>query len=328
MPCFHSENTVHGGERYLGNRIMEIYFEGNKEVWFLDDRYRALNAGTGIRSELEKIGIKSAIQVKYRKPNYMNNVIIANEWGQHRRGLDGFDPDCEVEGLEHALQKITNEKAKILWHIAKSYCKTIYGEVETSSKQNYEDSAKWARFSKMGKSLTENSWLPNPTSSFSKPSDLMLSEIPFGFDKDSPEAKLAATKLCFKLELDQEMRAVIENTPDEAKEILELYITAPPEIQQRILESARQIKMSKENSEVTTGTQNTGVTISISPSSRELEAEFKKSLTQDRPPSTSIENKTWTGPTPEQEEKMREYERETLKKLLKTTQSIQREQKK
>jgi len=325
----HSEyrkpEEIHLGEAYTGSKGLETYFEGNEEIWFLDERYLALKSDKRIREELEKIGCKSAIQVKYRKPNYLNHVIIFNNWGDHRRGLDGFDPDCEVEGLEHALQNITTEKSRILWHMAKKYCKSIYGELESSTKQNYEGSTKWLQFSKMGKLLAEHSWLPvQASSSFYKPSEIMLSELPVNFDKESPEAKSAASKLCFKPELDQEIQGLIETTPDEAKEILEIYMTASPEIQQRILESARQIKMSETDFEGIGGTEDTGITISVSPSPSELQAEFKTSLTQDRPPPISTENKTWTGPTPEEEEKMRESFGETMAKLLKKPQSIEK----
>ncbi|NIO36934.1 hypothetical protein GTO27_04435, partial [Candidatus Bathyarchaeota archaeon] len=76
------------------------------------------------------------------------------------------------------------------------------------------------------------------------------------------------------------------------------------------------------------GTEETDIAISVSPTPSELEAEFKRSLTQDRRPSISTENKTWTGPTPEEEEKMREYERETITKLLKKPQHVEKGHKK
>ncbi len=320
---------IHLGEAYTGRKESQIYFDGNQEIWFLDERYLAFKSAKGTREKLKEMGCNPAIQVRCRKPDYLNHVTIIDNWGDHRRGLDGFDPDCEVEGLEHALQNITAERSRILWHIAKKHCQSIYGEVESSTKQYYEGSTRLLKFSKMGKLLAEYSWLPShASSSFYKPSKIMLSELPVDFDKESPEAKSAASKLRFKPELDRGIRGLIESTPDEAREILQIFMTASPEIQQRILESARQIKMSKTEFKGIGGTEGTGITISVAPSPSELEDEFKRSLTQERPLSTSTENKMWTGPTPEEEQKMREYEREIIAKLLKKPHHIERRHKK
>ena len=318
---------IHIGEKFTSNRNLEIYFEGNNEIWFLDERYLAL-MNKEILEKFTEMGCKSGIRVWCRKPDFLNRVIIADYWGLHRRGLDGFDPDCKVEELEHALQNINIERSKIIWRIAKKYCRSINGEVESCPRQNYEGSTKKWQFSKMGKLLTEYPWLPDSSgSSFHKTSEITLSELPDDFDKKNLEAKYAAEKLGFQSEFDQEIQELLEKTPDEAKEILEIYMTASPEIQQRILESARTIKVSGDKlqeMELPEMEASETTTISVSPSPSELEAEFKRSLTQDRPLPISTENKTWTGPTPEEEQKMREFARETMAKLVKKPQYIEK----
>ena len=324
---YRKPTEIHLGQKYTDNESSEIYFEGNEEIWFLDERYLALKSAEKIMEKLKEIGCKPAIQVWYRKPGFPNYVILDNYWGWHRRGLDGFDPDCEIEGLEHALENINIERSEILWRIAKEYRRSIYGEVESCPRQNYDESTKKWQFSKMGKLLAENPWLPERTSSsFHNPSELTLSELPGDFDKESLEAKYVADKLGFKPELDQESRKLLEKTPEKAREILEIYMTASPEIQQHILESIRAIKLS-ESAQQPIGSSDTTTTITVSPAPSELEGEFKKSLSQERLHPISIENKTWTGPTPEEEEKMRKIAQETMAKLLKP-QEIERGRKK
>jgi hypothetical protein len=322
---------IHLGEKYTGNKNLEIYFEGNKEIWFLDQRYLALE-NKEMLQKFREIGCKSGIQVWYRKPDFLSRITIADYWGWHQRGLDGFDPDCKVEGLKHAIQNINIKRSEIIWRITKKYCRSIHGEVESCQRQNFEGSTKRLQYSVMGKLLTEYPWLPDSTSSsFHKPSEIAISHLPGEFDKESLEAKYAAEKLGFQLEYDQEIQELIEKTPDEAKEILEIYMTAPPEIQQRILDSARAIKQSESKMpemEVSEMEASDTTTLSVSPSPSELEAEFKKSLTQDRPPVIATENKTWTGPTPEEEERMREIEQETITKMLREPHQIEKGRKK
>jgi hypothetical protein len=295
---------VHLGEKYAGSKDLEIYFEGNEEIWFLDERYLTLKDTIEIPGKIKDLGCKSEIQVVNRKPDSLNHVIIHAYWGMHARGLNGFDPECVVEGLEHALENVNIERSKILWHVVKEHRRSICGEVESSARKDYADSTKERKYSGMGELLAKYPWLPDSKShSFHKPSEIMLSELPDDFDKESPEAKYVSDKLGFKQEV--ELEKLLEKTPNQAKEIVQIFMTASPEVQQRMLESVRAIKSTS--------------VIEVSPSSSELEKEFKRALAQERPPpvSSEDEDKTWTGPTPEEVEKMQELSLEMMKELSK-----------
>jgi hypothetical protein len=309
---------IHLGEKFTSDKGLEIFFEGNEKIWFLDDRYLALIDIKKMLEKLKEIGCKSGIEVRCRKADFLNHVIIADYWGLHRRGLNGFDPDCEIEELEHALKSINIEKSRILWHIAKQYGRSVYGEVEHSSRQNYDESTKEWTYSKMGKLLVDYSWLPDSeSSSFHKPSEIMLSELPDDFGKESPEAKYLSEKLGFKPEVDQGLQELLQKTPDKAKEILEIFMSSSTEVQQRILENARAIRSSENVVQGTELPDNGIAVIEVSPSSSELEDEYRRALSKERPSSVSIEDKTWAGPTPEEEKKMHESSVDIIEELSK-----------
>ena len=320
---------IHLGETYTEKKNLETYFEGNEKIWFLDKRYMALEDSSKITEKFKRLlHCKSGVLVNFKKPDFMGNVEIDYEYRYHSKGLDGFDPDCEIEGLEHALQHINIERARIIWQILNGCYKCICGEVEYSSRRNYEGSSKKRQNSKMGKMVTEHAWLPDSTLTFFKPSELMLSQLPDGFDKVSAEAKFVSEKLDMKPTVSQEIQAIIERVPDEAKEIVKIFVSASPEQQQRILESARNIKSSEKSPQVEKPSQELTNIITVSPSSFDLKIEFQQALEQEHVPEASSEDRTWAGPTPEQEEKMHKFANEDLAKLVQKPQIIETIQKK
>ena len=165
-------------------------------------------------------------KVTCRKPNYDGHIDIQDYRGNHKRGLNGFDPDCEIEGLEYALEHITVEKAQIIWNILKQHLQGVFGTIESSCYQNYGNSKKEAQASKMGKLVREAEWLPDKYGNFRKPSDILLSDLLDDFDKESTEVKILAEKLKFKPDIDQEFKNKL--SPEKAK-LWDLLNTSSPE---------------------------------------------------------------------------------------------------
>ena len=319
---------IHLGGKYTGSKDLETFFDGNEEIWFLDQRYLALANPKETAEKLTRIGCRSAIVVSRRKSNYLGYVIIADSFGWHKRGLDSFDPECEVEGLEYALKNVNMERSKILWQIAKDCHQSIYGEVESSSRQNYEGSTKNWQYSRMGKLLVEYPWLlDSKTLSFHKPSELMLPQMPADFDKESTEAIHVSQVLGFKPPIGEELQVLLEKTPDEnAREIVQIVVSASPELRERMLEALRTMRVSEKVVQAKEETQTIStITTVVSPSSVELNDEFQSALADGQSPPTLTEDKTWRGPTPEQEEKMRELELEELRRISKKPQAIEKE---
>jgi len=323
---------IHLGEKYSGIRRLEVYFAGNDEVWFLDDQYLTIDSikESGSIGKLKELGCGSEISVKCGKPDYLDYVTVADSHSNHSRGLKGFDPYCEIEELEYVLEHISVEKAKILWPIVKEFRRAICGEVETSSRQNYEDATRHFQYSKMGKLLVEKAWLPDSSSNFHKPSEMTLSALLEDFDRESPEAKSLAEKLGVITEPHQELQRLFDRTPEDvrqflsqARPLLEIFMSAAPEQQQQILDSAREILTSeKEKSQELTGAE--PAAIAVHPSPLELWEEFSSALEKERPEGESVEPSSWTGPTPEEEEEIQRNKFETLSRMSKEPQTLKR----
>ncbi len=204
---------VYISEDYTGSNDLEIYFENNSGIWFLDSRYLEITKDIRL---LELIGCKSKILITHRPVFYNGAVIISKQYKCHQRGLDGFDPDCQIEGLENALQSINIEKSRIIWNLLKEYYRMISGTIESCSRQDYSDSTEEYRFSKMGSLLSESSWIP-VNENFAKPSDVYLSALSEDF-QEGAESQNIAKKLGFKTEFDKE---ILENFPLEIRDIIQ-----------------------------------------------------------------------------------------------------------
>jgi len=279
---------VHLGEIYTGNKDLEIYFEGNYSMWFLDERYlKVIDT-----SALEAVGCKTKIHVSHKGCSWQAEpVILVDCHGKHVRGLDGFDPDCEIEGLEYTLEHINFEKAKIIWGILKKHYKRIYGTVESSTKQDFSGSEEESKFSKMGELLSRYSWIPDIEREFHKPSEILLSELPEEFDKESLEAKSVAKKLQFKLNA---VQIFLDQLPMEKRKRYEMvdkmYQNMPEEKVNEILE-----KLIEQNGYVIDDFSN-----------QDMAAEFTESLvTPEPPPTDNTQDAGWTGLPPDEEELIR-----------------------
>jgi flagellar biosynthesis GTPase FlhF len=214
--CWCTPRDIYLTSYYTGNKDVEIFFEGNPDTYFLDEIYDKEKV-----AQFLEIGCHGNIYVKYRRPDWDGNIPIKDWWGNHERGLDGFDPDCEVEGLEFALENITIERAIIIWKLLKKHHKTIYGVVQSCSRQDFSGPIdEEEKASKMGKLLRESKWLPDRHGSFKKPSQLFLSDLPDGFDRKSLEAREVAEKLGFKKDIEQEFLSSLSRKERERYQFL------------------------------------------------------------------------------------------------------------
>ncbi len=224
-PCIHS---IYLTKRYSGNEILETYFKGNPDIYFLDDIYKDFK-----KEDLLELGCLDKVRVKQRESNrYDGNVTIDNRHSNHKRGLDGFDPDCEIEGVEYALKNINKGRSIVIWNLLKQNYRSIYGVTESSSRQDYSYSKKEDMASKMGKLVREAEWLPDKYGNFRKPSDILLSDLLDDFDKESTEAKILAEKLGFKKDIEQEYLSQIS---EEDRKRIELSKKIPLGILEKLV---------------------------------------------------------------------------------------------
>jgi len=289
-----SKDTIYLPKIYTDDETIEIYFEGNGAIWLLDEIYKGLldemfeEISDAIKC-LELLGCKHEIYVYTRQKIWKGRVIISSEPWDHRRGLDYFDPDCDIEGLEYALDNISKERARIIWEILKKHYKRIYGEVQSSTNQEYRDAKITKTFSTMGKMLVNSAWLPDNEGNFHKPSEIMLSNLNDDFDKISMEAQYCAEKLQMIKEIEREF---IDKLPPTRKKgfqlVSEMYKLMSNEKVHDLLENL------VKNLFQITSTEN------ITPDF--LEALMKNQI----PPQGDESQIDWTCLNPEEERKVRE----------------------
>ncbi|AKB85358.1 sacsin N-terminal ATP-binding-like domain-containing protein [Methanococcoides methylutens] len=289
---FRKPSEIYLGELFTGNKDIDIFFEGNPDIWILDDLYSDLDIDITF---YYKLGCISKIDNKCRSSSWNGYVTICNVHGWHKRGLDGFDPDFEIEGLQFALNSITVEKAIILWNLLKKNYKNISGIVETSTRKEYSNSTKSEKYSKSGDLLIENSWVPDKDHKFHNTSELMLSDLPKEFETESSDAKALAEKLNFKSGFEQQAEQYLKEKYPEIGEIIS-------EIQSRkftdgerkkVIEFIRSMDEIKDNSKKS--------------SASEIRNKFEKSLTKGLESSVEDDEKLgWSSISPDEEDSVRE----------------------
>ena len=111
------ENAATGEQRllppdhlYLRTRDLDTYFDGNGDCFFAADRY-----GPWAR-QLTAMGVRDAPLVRRRLPDPLGYVVVADEFARHERGLDGFDPGGQIDGLEFALQHPAMARSEYVWN--------------------------------------------------------------------------------------------------------------------------------------------------------------------------------------------------------------------
>ena len=200
---------------YFGTDALRVYFEGNNLVYWteifkdwgddLTDLLRNYEPdssdGPTTRAfvDLDKyprsahtlfkdkdLGIADVVRVEKKEKDWHGYVTIVSKFGHHERGLEGFDPDMQVDGLAPALEYPTPEKSAFIWnHIARPNIDYIRGVVEKSTRQDYTGiSSENILSDSFGNLLVTNTWLPDIDGNMHKPSEITLAELPESFQRD------------------------------------------------------------------------------------------------------------------------------------------------
>ena len=211
---------------YIQDDTLETYFSGNSDVGFVSAIYQesALDV-------FKDIGVREDVRIYRRSTDYRGFVKIRDWHGSHERGLYGFDPGIEIDGLEYALTHPTIEKSSFIWDpIAIENADCICGVIESSTRQTYENSDKEKKTSeKFGQLLINTLWLPDKQGNFHKPAELKLDDLPESFVRDEKLANQLGMKKDVVAKLAEEAGISLDNI-EKAKKIAE----ASPEVKEQI----------------------------------------------------------------------------------------------
>ena len=164
---------------YQRSKDLEVYFEGNAEAWFAGDRYGPWLV------QLRAMGVRQGVEVRARTPDPLGHVIITLDFGRNERGLDGFDPDAEIDGLEFALDHPGPARSEYVWNVLLApNRRLVAGAIERSVLPSFGDSRVETVRSAMALVAERVAWLPGRDGSYHRPAELSLDDLPLTFARD------------------------------------------------------------------------------------------------------------------------------------------------
>ena len=164
---------------YQRSKELEAYFDGNPGIWFAADRYGPWLA------QLRPMGVRQAVEVRARTPNELGYVLVTIEFGRNERGLDGFDPAAEIDGLDFALRHPTHARSEYAWNVllAPNH-RLVAGVVERSVLPSFSDVSQERVTSAIAAIAGREAWLPGRDGAFRRPGELSLDDLPPTYARD------------------------------------------------------------------------------------------------------------------------------------------------
>lgn len=185
---------VKAQDAYLNTEENRLFFAGCEEIYLLaHEQYSESDLKT-----LTELGVAKTPRVTKCDPNHQGYMSLHHSHGWHKRGLDGFDPNWQMEGLENVVNVPTLDRSELLWKYLLPNAQCIRGVVEKSNRQTFENAKREEVISDKGKLLMGAAWLPDKQNVFHTPDELGLDDLPDVFLKSAGNAKELAEKLGMK----------------------------------------------------------------------------------------------------------------------------------
>lgn len=216
---------------YFPTSDLEKYFETKSDTKFVDlEEYYTFITDERekqiLKEFLLKLGISEKVRVKKKEKRYWDNYVINHSYhGMHERGIDGFDKNIFVDGLEEALTRSDFGTSKFIWNkIALHYKECIFGTIQKATKQDYSNAQYEKLFSeKFGKLLNESKWLFANNGKFVSPNEITINELSDGYESNSELERLLGFKPSVVLSETERIASKFDSEEDaeEAKKLLE-----------------------------------------------------------------------------------------------------------
>lgn len=212
---------VRPGEAYIESSELVAYFGGTDKVWMLTaGRYREEDL-----KSLARLGVASSPRIMKRDPRD-GHVILVDRHSNHRRGLDGFDPDWKLDGLYGAVTCPNLERSKLLWKYLMPCAPCLSGIIETSKQRSFVRPDRERVVSPDGGYLIANAWIPNKEGQFCRPSDLSAVDFNPGLDASSSGARLLVEKLGLRKSEQQQAMAMLAGDDERRRRLLDALLNA------------------------------------------------------------------------------------------------------
>ena len=183
---------------FLQSPELQIFFEKNENIWFLSEEMEKI--------DWKKLGVRTEPIIKCRglHTDRDNYIVLYSSHGYHERGIDGFDPETNIEELEYALENISLQKAVYIWNdLLPPLIRFFHGRYEKATRQTYDNANTYECDSELCKILKDYAWIPVITNKFKKPSECTLGELAGELKRNEELAKALGIQFCSeRLDLD------------------------------------------------------------------------------------------------------------------------------
>ncbi|WP_143728164.1 hypothetical protein [Micromonospora cremea] len=162
---------------YWADEDLEHYFKPTTR-WFLGEDYEPY------RAMLTELGVSEHVYVAERLATAAGYVVDAHFRGFHQRGIRGFDPDLDVDGLDAALANPDLRRSAYVWNrLLARRADRLRGFVETATRATYENATRRRKVTLPYRYATEHAWLPAPAGGWARPDELCLEDLPAEFQR-------------------------------------------------------------------------------------------------------------------------------------------------
>jgi hypothetical protein len=136
------------------------------------------------------MGVRQDVQLTARAAGPNGHVVTVVDFGRNERGLDGFDPAAELDGLAFALRHPSHALAEYVWNTLLSPNRAlIAGVVERSVLMSFADATRETVRSAIGDAAGDAAWLPHPDGTYRRAEDVSLDDLPPTFARDEQLAQ-------------------------------------------------------------------------------------------------------------------------------------------
>jgi hypothetical protein len=164
---------------YQRSKDLEAYFDGNPDAWFAADGYGPWLV------QLRGMGVRSDVEVRARTADPLGYVQITVDFGRNERGLDGFDPDAQIDGLDFALRHPSHARSEYVWNVLLApNRRLVAGVIERSVLQSFSDASRETVTSAIGAAAEREAWLPGRDEAFRRPGEVSLDDLPTTYTQD------------------------------------------------------------------------------------------------------------------------------------------------
>ena len=165
---------------YFRKKDLLVWYEGNHkdDTYFLEEGIYSLEAEPSNKASnkefLRSLGVRDELK--------MTNTerFTKDSHGRHERGVNGFNPEFNIDGLEYAIDNMTPKKSVFLWSIMLRYTNRLKGCIETRTNENHQYEKGKEQSSQTMTTLSGESWLYDKSNRlwlYNKAGELIVSQI-------------------------------------------------------------------------------------------------------------------------------------------------------